>query len=475
MLAPMRRRSSFTLALVCPALALALALTATATAATNGPILFQGGTAQGPQIFSINPDRTGLKQLTSVGGDQSASDPAWMPDGAGLAFSVGTEERSDVFTARPDGSGAAKLLIDASTYHADPAYSPDGVQLTFDEDGEGGEGIFVANRDGSGAHRLTTSFKSKDAYDTESQWSPDGTRIAFTRVKNHRQAAIFTIRTDGSDLRRVTPYKLDAASPDWSPDGRKIAFNSYWDQQPGQSANVFVINPNGTNMKALTRDKGGRVNSFRPSWSPDGKKLVIARAVPKGKQGRLDLYIINPDGSGLRRLTSNKVAFAATPDWGPPTPAAPAASSAVATPAASRTKTYRFWSKTASFKVLGPDGRPSSAEPTAGSTIIVTDDNYVGDHRHHARTATVTDHLKCTLSTVDEAQGQVNALCDGQVALPGGMVLVDHANVNLADDASTYPVTGGTGKFAKVKSGTLVSKNYDAKGDATDVTIKLRY
>lgn len=47
--------------------------------------------------------------------------------------------------------------------------------------------------------------------------------------------------------------------------------------------------------------------------------------------------------------------------------------------------------------------------------------------------------------------------------------------MNLADDASTFPVTGGTGVFAKVRSGTLMSKNYDAKGAATDVTIKLRF
>jgi Tol biopolymer transport system component len=465
----MRSRSHvLTLALLCPAFAVALTTTATADAAAGGPILFQGGTDHGPQIFSVNPNGSGLKQLTSLTGDQAASDPAWMPDGSGFAFSVGSEDRSDVFTARPDGSAAAKLTIDASTYHADAAYSPDGAQLAFDEDAEGGEGIFVANRDGSGAHRLTTSFKSQDAYDTEAQWSPDGTRIAFTRVKDQRQAAIFTIRTDGTDLRQLTPYKLDAASPDWSPDGTKVAFNSYWDQHPGKSANVFTINADGTNLKALTRDKGGRINSFRPSWAPDGKRLVIARAVPKGKQGRLDLYIIDRDGGGMRRLTSDRVGFAATPDWGP------AAARAVTASAASTTKTYRFWSKTASFKLLGADGQPSSGEPQVGSTIIVTDDNYVGDHRHHAKTATATDHLTCTLSTADEAHGQVNALCDGQVALPGGMILVDHAQVNLAADDTVFPVTGGTGVFAKVKSGTLVSKNYDAKGDATDVTIKLR-
>ena len=126
-----------------------------------------------------------------------------------------------------------------------------------------------------------------------------------------------SVSTDGTDLRQITPWKLDAASPDWSPDGTKIAFNSYWDQQPGKSANVYVVNSDGTRMKALTRDVGGGTNSFRPSWAPDGTKLVIARAVPKGKQGRLDLYLINRDGSGLRRLTSRQVDFAATPDWGP--------------------------------------------------------------------------------------------------------------------------------------------------------------
>jgi Tol biopolymer transport system component len=310
----MRRRSPLlTSAVLCGAVAAALPATAIAA---NGPILFQGGTAHGPQIFSINPNGNGLKQLTSVTGDQTAMDPAWIPDGSGFAFTIGNEERTDVFTARPDGSGVAKLPLDASAYHADAAYSPDGAQLAFDDDAPGGEGIFVANRDGSGAHRLTTSFKSKDAYDTEAQWSPDSTRIAFTRVKDQLHAAIFTIRTDGTGLRQVTPWKLDAASPDWSPDGTKIAFNSYWDQQPGKSANVYVINPDGTKMKALTSDRGGRANSFRPSWAPDGTKLVIARAVPKGNQGRLDLYLIKRDGSGLRRLTTDRVDFAATPDWG---------------------------------------------------------------------------------------------------------------------------------------------------------------
>jgi pimeloyl-ACP methyl ester carboxylesterase len=69
-------------------------------------------------------------------------------------------------------------------------------------------------------------------------------------------------------------------------------------------------------MIAITHHRGGKTHSFRPSWAPDGRKLVIARFVPRGKRGRLDLYIINPDGSRAKRLTNSKVAFAAQPDWG---------------------------------------------------------------------------------------------------------------------------------------------------------------
>jgi pimeloyl-ACP methyl ester carboxylesterase len=315
----MRSRSHLVTPAVLLCLAIAVALPASAGAATNGPIVFQAATGKRPQIFSISPDGTGLKQLTHAKG-QGAENPTWSPDGSAIAYDVGADTHADVFTARADGTGAVRLPLGASRFHGDPAYSPDGSQISYDEDSGPGQpavhGIFVANKDGSGAHRLTTALAGKNAYDTESQWSPDGTRIAFTRVKSSKEAAIFVVNTDGTGLKQLTPYRLDAASPDWSPDGTRIAFNVYWDQHPGKSANVYTVTPEGTGMTALTHHKGGKTHSFRPSWAPDGSKLVIARFVPKGKRGRLDLYIINPDGSGAKRLTNGKVAFGAQADWG---------------------------------------------------------------------------------------------------------------------------------------------------------------
>src|SRR3982750_995766 len=95
--------------------AIAVALPASAGAATNGPILFQAATGKRAQIFRINPDGTGLEQLTHAKG-QGAANPAWSPDGSAIAFDVGREKRADVFTAHADGTGVAKLSLGASKF-----------------------------------------------------------------------------------------------------------------------------------------------------------------------------------------------------------------------------------------------------------------------------------------------------------------------------------------------------------------------
>jgi len=286
----------------------------------NGRIVFQANAGRFPQVFTIEPDGSGLTQITHVAAkDPGAENPIWSPDGTTIAFDTAAGKGVNIYTMSLGGH-PAQLPLRVGAFNGDPASSSDGAQMSFDQDiGPSApkvHGIFVANADGSNARRVTTGIRTTDAFDTESQWSPDGERIAFTRVKNSKRAAVFVVNLDGTGLRRLTPWELDAASPDWSPDGRKILFNTYFDFHPGKFSNVYSTRPDGSHRTLLTHARRG-VHSFRPAWSPDGTRIVFTRFTPTGKRtGRVDLYTMNPDGTHLRRVANMPQAFPTNPDWG---------------------------------------------------------------------------------------------------------------------------------------------------------------
>jgi Tol biopolymer transport system component len=296
-----------------------------AAAAENGRIAFQANVGKFPQIFTIRPDGTGLKQITHVTReDPGAENPVWLPDGRTIAFDAATRSGVSIFTVPASGGTATELQLGIGDFNGDPAYSSDGAQLSFDQDpGKAAptvHGIFAANADGSNAHRVTTGIATKKAFDTESQWSPDGRQIAFTRVKNGRQAAIFVVNADGTGSKRLTPWRLDAASPDWSPDGKTILFNTYWDSPGGHASNLYAVSPSGGHRTALTHDRATKrsfVASFRPSWAPDGKRIVFAHVRFTKKSSTAGLYTTRPDGTHRKRLTHmGSKRFATNPDWG---------------------------------------------------------------------------------------------------------------------------------------------------------------
>ena len=291
-----------------------------ATAEHNGRIAFQANAGRFPQAFTIEPDGSGLTQITHVPGkDPGAENPSWSPDGATIAFDAAAGNGVNIFTVSP-GTHPAQLPLGVGAFNGDPAYSPDGTHISFDQDtGPSApkvHGIFIANADGSNARRVTTGIPTSDAYDTESQWSPNGMQLAFTRVKNSKQAAVFVVNLDGTGLTRLTPWRLDAASPDWSPDGSKILVNTYYDPHPGKFSDVYSMGPDGSHPTLLTHTRPG-VQSYRPAWSPDGTRIVFTRFTPTGtKSGRVDLYTMSSDGTRVRRVTNMPQAFPTNPDWG---------------------------------------------------------------------------------------------------------------------------------------------------------------
>jgi len=286
----------------------------------NGRIVFQAVVGRFPQVFTIEPDGSGLTQITHVPSkDPGAENPVWSPDGSTIAFDAKAGKGVNVFTLTA-GKGPRPLPLGVGAFNGDPAYSGDGAHISFDQDvGPAApkvHGIFIANADGSNAHRVTTGIRTTQAFETQSQWSPDGKRLVFMSVKNSKQAAICVVNVDGTGLKRLTPWSLDAGNPDWSPDGREILFNPYWDPHPGKFSNIYSMRPDGSHKIQLTHARPG-VQSFAPAWSPDGRMIVFVRFTPAGKKnGRLDLFTMGRDGTHLRRITHMPQAFPTNPDWG---------------------------------------------------------------------------------------------------------------------------------------------------------------
>ena len=139
-----------------------------------------------------------------------------------------------------------------------------------------------------------------------------------------------------------------------------------------------------------------------------------------------------------------------------------------ASAAAAKTTTYHFFSKDVYSRISDANGNPVSpnAMPVAGDRFSFASDDYVGNHRHHARHATASDHIVCTIM----ANGK--GLCDGTLAIGGSMILGDDFILDLASNnpVTVVEITGGTGRFRHAR-GTIVAKSVSQ--NTTDLTIRV--
>jgi Tol biopolymer transport system component len=281
-------------------------------AVANGKLAFVADEAGKPQVFTVRPDGTGLTRLTNRPNGVVEYGLAWSPDASSLLIILGGSHDL-IYRADTNGAPVRRLsprcagncLGDSS-----PTYSHSGAKIAFERafgpetnDTAAAVAILTMNANGSGLKQLTQMKEPTSTEDHNPSWSPDGKRIAFQRYNTTAQptavSAIYVMNADGTHVRRLTPRSIDASGPRWSRDGTRIAFNDYAEDVPNKSANVYTIRPDGTSLRKVTHYSGGTKRAFVNDWSPDGRQIVyhlIGDAVN-------DLYVVNADGTNTHALT----------------------------------------------------------------------------------------------------------------------------------------------------------------------------
>jgi Tol biopolymer transport system component len=237
-----------------------------------------------------------------------AQSTLWPSQNGLLAFRTDRDGDNEVFTMSATGQNPTNLTGNADISDAQPAWSPDGGRVAFvrRKPETARPDLFVMTAAGTGRTRLTRT----PALERDPSWSPDGTRIVYAaRTAPGAPLRIFVANADGSEpLQLTTQGKGADRSPAWSPDGTRIAFVS---DRDGGFPELYVMNADGTGVRRVT------VNSLidgNPTWSPEGLNVAVERCCPTGSS---EIVSVDVTTRAEVSLTATPSQMESDPSWSP--------------------------------------------------------------------------------------------------------------------------------------------------------------
>ena len=220
-----------------------------------------------------------------------------------------------LYRANTDGTGLVQLS--SGPDDGNPAWSPDGSRIAFTRGGAA-PGIHIMSADG--ANPVLRASVPGSVGDAAPTWSPDGEWIAFACYGQDGQGDLCKVRAAEDGGAPVTFFErrgqLSGAA--WSPDGSRIAFTSDWNMFDFWF-DIWVVSPDGLQPMVLRNHDPETPNpyeQYQPAWSPDGSRIAHVEC-PWAFNfcSSSAIAVMNADGSGLVRLAA-ATGFA-RPSWSP--------------------------------------------------------------------------------------------------------------------------------------------------------------
>jgi Tol biopolymer transport system component len=281
----------------------------------NGAIVFSRKGDDGRfHLYAARPDGSGVRQITDDATNDT--DPAVSPDGKTIAYAHELDEGLPVVATVPFGSGTVTWQTGGNQAVIDPTWSPDGRQIAFVGSTTDSADLYVIGVNGGEARRIPFSADENDVTPTgysdfpaHPTWSPAGTRLA---VAVHTFGGTFStswdlavVKPDGTGLEwLLATNDIPEEAPAWSPDGTRIAFT-----RPGERGDeVWTIAPDGSDETLVASAVEA---SLEPdlAWAPDGSSLLVS-------DGDW-IYRVDATPEGDLRENFVQLVEGASPSWQP--------------------------------------------------------------------------------------------------------------------------------------------------------------
>lgn len=282
------------------------------------------------EVYIADTDGRNMKQLT---GDETLSlSPSWHPNGKSITYtqfewrvSRGQRKKGTVLKRHDLGTGNRTVLSAKEGMNSGASWSPDGNRVAMTLSYSGRPEIYLVSGSGGDPEPFSRGIQWKKStgdgfqqtsvsllFDVEPSWAPDGKRLVMSSARTGHPM-IYVVDVAGRVATQLTFAGQYNASPAWSPKGDRIVFAAQ--RLAEGNFDLYMIDPDGNNLTRLTiGDREGRrkVNSENPSWAPTGRHIAYG----SNDGGTYGVWVMSVDGQ-FRRKISPPDKECTTPSWGP--------------------------------------------------------------------------------------------------------------------------------------------------------------